>query len=266
MKGGQRCPLCLQTAQVNCALPPVGALARVVSPSTGSCYGRRDGPARRRRRRRKDGRWECCERRVSWKSEEVLSGSGVAWQTRWHLQTHSINPLQKARDKVSTSPSHTLTLRQLLLPWLNLFFLAWFISAPPLLFPIPCALSCATCRALHQLYVFLPRCHLCQLFKVLAEPSCSTQEKVSKRRFLRKKKSLRQITRRPQPANGVQTSCQTTYYGLAPQTTQHNANSLHEFWPLRTPQLISLQRKQQTENLSDQAGLTKKQKKRRGNL
>lgn len=80
------------------------------------------------------------------------------------------------------------------------------------------------------------------------------------RGVFKKKESLRQITRRPQPANGVQTSCQTTYYGLAPQTTQHNANSLHEFWPLPTPQLISLQQKQQTENLSDQAGLTKKQK------
>lgn len=265
MKGGQRCPLCLQTAQVNCALPPVGALARVVSPSTGSCYGRRDGPARRRRRRRKDGRWECCERRVSWKSEEVLSGSGVAWQTRWHLQTHSINPLQKARDKVSTSPSHTLTLRQLLLPWLNLFFLAWFISAPPSS-PSP-ALSLAQPAELYtnsMCFCHVVICASCSRF--WQSPVVAHRKRFPRGVFKRKKKSLRQITRRPQPANGVQTSCQTTYYGLAPQTTQHNANSLHEFWPLRTPQLISLQRKQQTENLSDQASLTKKQKKRRGNL
>lgn len=53
---------------------------------------------------------------------------------------------------------------------------------------IPFTLSCATCRALHRLYVFLPRCHLCQLFKVLAKPSCNTQEKVSKRHVYEKKK------------------------------------------------------------------------------
>lgn len=141
--------------------------------------------------------------------------------------------------------------------WIFSFSLDLF---PPPLSSIPCALSLAQPAELYTNSMCFCHVVICASCSRFWQSPVVAHRKRFPRGVFKKKESLRQITRRPQPANGVQTSCQTTYYGLAPQTTQHNANSLHEFWPLQTPQLISLQQKQQTENLSDQAGLTKKQK------
>lgn len=152
--------------------------------------------------------------------------------------------------------------------YVNFSYPDWIFSLSLDLFPpstSPPSSSLSLLRNLPSCTPTLCSCHVvicasCSRFWL--SPVVTHRKRFSKRRFEGGKKSLCQITLRPQSANGVQTSCQTTYYRLAPQTTQHNANSLHEFWPLQTPQLISLQQKQRTENLSFQAGLTKKQKKK----
>lgn len=82
IKGRHRCPLILQTAQVNCALsPPVWfPPPREAAPDRG--MDQRGGGGEGEGKMGDEGG---VRPRVSWKSEEVLSGSGVAWQTRWHL-------------------------------------------------------------------------------------------------------------------------------------------------------------------------------------
>lgn len=65
--------------------------------------------------------------------------------------------------------------------------LIYFRSPPP---PRPLlSLSLVKPAEQHTNPVFLPRCHLCQLFKVLAEPSCNTQEKVFQEAFWGEKKN-----------------------------------------------------------------------------
>lgn len=183
------------------ALPPLppnrtGQLCTFSSRSNRPCGFTLDGKLLRTERRtseeeeKEKERWEM---RVLWAQGVLEKWGGFKWKrsgladTMAPPNTLNQSPTESPRQgQYLAQPYSHFTSTSLTLIWLNLFFLAWFISAPPPP-PLPrspaLSLSCATCRVLHQLYVFLPRCHLCQLFNVLAEPSCSTQEKVSKRRF-----------------------------------------------------------------------------------
>lgn len=177
------------------ALPPLppnrtGQLCTSSSRSTRPCGFTLDGKLLRTERRtseeeeKEKERWEM---RVLWAQGVLEKWGGLKWKrsgladTMAPPNTLNQSPTESPRQGQYLAQPYSHFTSTSLTPIES--FLSRLIYFRPPLFPIPCALSCATCRALHQLYVFLPRCHLCQLFKVLAEPSCSTQEKVSKRRF-----------------------------------------------------------------------------------